>query len=384
MKRTKNIETFRDTEAIVEKNNDELTGLEKVQVRYGARNAFNQPISPDEAEHGTWLALHEGDYYHVLYWKRAPYEGGEVEIDDRDDFTSSVKTKQKLIQEAKDYSITEEWGKGVNGFKELMAKWKEVKYWHLAIEDEFWKAFQKAQSTFFERLRAHHDDNKKIKSALIQKAEELSSSDDFSQATAQLNALLEEWKQAGSAGNELDNKLWKEFRKYFDIFYKRKEEHWNALQPAIEEAKRKKEELIALAQEKKDSTEWKQTGNFYYDLMEQWKQAGYAGKDNDDLWARFNDARQTFYKNRQTYFDQLDAKHKQNASEKKKLIDEAKRLAHGLDYSRRVTQRMRDLQSEWKKIGSCGREKENALWKEFREQMDFYFDHLREFSSYEG
>ena len=38
MKRTKNIETFRDTEAIVEKNNDELTGLEKVQVAYVLNN----------------------------------------------------------------------------------------------------------------------------------------------------------------------------------------------------------------------------------------------------------------------------------------------------------------------------------------------------------
>ena len=384
MIRTKTIQTFRDTEAIVEKTKDALTGLEKVEVKYGARTEFNQPISPDEAEHGLWVALHEDDHYYVLYWKRAPYEGGELEVDDYDALTSSIKTKQKLIAKAQEVSKSEEWGKGVNAFKELMQKWKGVKYWHLHMEDQFWKEFQLAQTTFFDRLKAHHDDNKKRKAALIARAKELSSSEDFAKATEALNELMNEWKQAGSSGNECDNKQWKEFRSYYDIFYKRKEEHWNALQPAIEEAKHKKEELIALAEEKKDSTDWKQAGNYYFDLMEQWRQAGYAGKENDELWSRFNKARQVFYKNRQNYFDHLDVTRKHNAQEKKKIIDEAKRLAHSLNYSREVTSRMRELQAEWKKIGNCGKDKENILWKELREQMDFYFDHLREFSSYEG
>ena len=47
MKRTKNIETFRDTEAIVEKNNDELTGLEKVLP---SLNIDKSPTAPKESD----------------------------------------------------------------------------------------------------------------------------------------------------------------------------------------------------------------------------------------------------------------------------------------------------------------------------------------------
>ncbi|MGX8680272.1 MAG: hypothetical protein ACSW8B_02675 [bacterium] len=43
---------------------------------------------------------------------------------------------------------------------------------------------------------------------------------------------------------------------------------------------------------------------------------------------------------------------------------------------------MKDLQTEWKAIGSCSRDQENTLWTQFRAAMDQYFDGLRSYTSH--
>ena len=47
MRKVNEIKTFNDKEAKVTKTTDELTGLEKVEVLYGARDDMNQPIAPE-------------------------------------------------------------------------------------------------------------------------------------------------------------------------------------------------------------------------------------------------------------------------------------------------------------------------------------------------
>ena len=41
---------------------------------------------------------------------------------------------------------------------------------------------------------------------------------------------------------------------------------------------------------------------------------------------------------------------------------------------------MKDLNVEWKTIGSCGKDKEDQVWKEFREIMDAYFNGLKQWN----
>ena len=41
---------------------------------------------------------------------------------------------------------------------------------------------------------------------------------------------------------------------------------------------------------------------------------------------------------------------------------------------------MTQLGVDWKQAGSCGREKEDQIWKEFRAAMDDYFNSLKEWN----
>ena len=57
----------------------------------------------------------------------------------------------------------------------------------------------------------------------------------------------------------------------------------------FDKAKEAKEALIEKAKELEDSVEWKKTSEKFRDLMTQWREAGFAGKeDNDALWEAFN------------------------------------------------------------------------------------------------
>ena len=39
---------------------------------------------------------------------------------------------------------------------------------------------------------------------------------------------------------------------------------------------------------------------------------------------------------------------------------------------------MKELAQEWKKIGYCGKESDDAVWKEFRSHADAFFDALKD------
>lgn len=382
MKKSNKINTFRDTKAKVNKSLDENLNLTKVEVLYGARDAANQPIEPSDEEdgHGTWIAVEDNGQYYVFYWKRAAYEGGDLEIDELQELEETVKTKKRIISEAEKLEDDTDWATDSGKFRELMSEWKTLPYWKTDFENNYWKEFHTAQQHFYDALRANHDKNKELKTEIVEKAEELKDSEQWQKTTQAFKDLLADWKKIGSAGYDADRKLWRKFRAANDEFYQRKSDEWASRQAVYEEAKAKKEDLIERAKAISDSTDWKKTGEDMRNLMSEWRQAGFAGRQNDDLWEAFNGERQKFYEARNAFFDQLDAEHKENADAKKSLVDEAREIAHGLDFSRENTQRMKDMQAEWKEIGSAGRKRENELWNEFRDEMDMYFDNLRTYA----
>lgn len=384
MKRWKTLPDFRDAQAVTKESQDELSELTVIEILYGARDDANQQIAPESEDdgHGQWIAFKYDDAYYCIYWKRAAYEGGEVEIDEREEFKNSIEAKQALVKEAEEAAVSTEWGATWHKLEEQFKRWKEIRHFGTPAEKKMWDAFSAARDVFFKNLNAYHEANKQAKEKIVAEAKELAESERWQKATDRLNALLSEWKKLGSAGRNLDDDLWAQFREANDIFFSRKKSHWESLQPAYEEARLQKEALIAKAKELADSTEWKQTTAKMNELMEEWKKTGYAGRTNNDLWAQFHDARGTFFTRRSEYYDSLHKQQKENYEAKKKLLKEAQGIAGGLDFSRENTARMKDLQTEWKAIGSCSRDQENTLWTQFRAAMDQYFDGLRSYTSH--
>lgn len=215
------------------------------------------------------------------------------------------------------------------------------------------------------------------KKALIAKAETFKHSKEWNKTAVVLQNLQKEWKEAGYAGQDLDQELWEKFRAINDYFFEERGKYYDTLTLQREKAIALKEALIAEVEALKDSTDWKETSVAIRDLMTRWKEAGFAGRDHEDaLWDRFNASRQHFYTNQRQHFDDLRLVHDAARDAKKKIVEDAERIMQSFNES---TQResMEALFNEWKTIGHSGRENEEKLWNQFRAVQDEFYAALK-------
>lgn len=73
---------------------------------------------------------------------------------------------------------------------------------------------------------------------------------------------------------------------------------------------------------------------------------------------------------------QIDERYTAIEAEKRRLVAEARKLAHMKDRATAIAQ-AKALQAEWKKAGRCRRKIDEKLWREFREPIDPLFEDLK-------
>lgn len=243
-----------------------------------------------------------------------------------------------------------------------------------ALEARFQEALKKYEVRF-ENISTAQETKKE----LIREAESLKDSTSWAKTTETMHRLQEQWREAGFAGQDVDQELWERFSAAKNHFFNRRSDNYKQMKQNHESSAALKETLIAEAESLKDSTEWKATSDTMRDLMERWKEAGFAGRDVDQvLWERFNAARQTFYENQKVHFDGLRAMYAKAKEEKEKLIEVAKELkdSHQFDAAR---EKFSELFETWKSIGSAGRKHEQKLWDEFKGYQDVFYERYKAF-----
>jgi len=133
-------------------------------------------------------------------------------------------------------------------------------------------------------------------------------------------------------------------------------------------------ELVERAEALAESSKWKATGEVMDELMQEWKLAGSAGREQDEeLWGRFNEARRTFFGRRDAHFAELKKSRAAAREVKQSLIARAEELAPSTDYEGTFVE-MQTLLDEWKRAGSAGRDIDDQLWERFRAARDPFFD----------
>ena len=149
------------------------------------------------------------------------------------------------------------------------------------------------------------------KLALVERAEALADSNKWKSTGEVMDELMQEWKCAGSAGRDQDEALWQRFNEARRIFFAHRNEYFAELKKSRAKAHDVKEALIARAEELASSTDYEGTSVVMQALLEEWKQAGSAGRDIDDqLWERFHRARDPFFERRKAHI--AEQRHRQD------------------------------------------------------------------------
>lgn len=299
----------------------------------------------------------------------------EVEIDD-------VAAKKALIEEAKALDPEADWKDVAPQINALKKAWKRLPSNESMQDENLRDEFEAVLDVHFKKQRENFKVAKATKEALIKEAKALADTKEFGKANTRMNDMMGEWKASGSAGSkDVDDQLWEEFNKARKTFFDRRAKDWENRKAGFEAAKVAKEALVEKAKELAEGNNFRAAANDFKKLMEDWKAAGSAGKAHEDeLWTQFNAARQTFFDRRNAFYAEMNEKYEAVYNVKKGLVDKAAEVAANKEYTKENTAELKNLQKEWKAAGFCGKEKEDALWADFRAAMDDYFAGLKAFN----
>ena len=300
---------------------------------------------------------------------------------DEYDRLDDISKKEEILKEAKEIPADADYKDVMPTISALQKKWRRIGEGESAYEESLRKQFDEVLDVFYAKQKEALKDVVTAKEELIKKAEALVDSKDLNKATNEINALFDEWKKLGYTDKKTDDELWAKFNTARQSFYDNRHELREQMAAKMQDAVKVKEELITKAEELADSTSWKKTTKAMDALMEEWKAAGYAGKEhNDELWDKFRAARKKFYDARSDFYAKQNAEFAEKVKSKQELIEKAKAIVEQNAYSRENSDKLKELSAAWKEVGFSGRDKEEKLWNQFKGTLDTYYAGLKAFN----
>jgi hypothetical protein len=185
----------------------------------------------------------------------------------------------------------------------LQERWKAVAAAPRSQAEALWTRFKTAQEQVYEKCRdffaqqaVERVDNLKKKEELCQKAEALADSTDWVRTADAIKALQAEWKAIGAVTRGHEKAVWERFRAACDKFFTRRQEDLKQRKQDWTENLKRKEALVAEAEQLSQSTEWEQAASRIKRLQVDWKAIGPVKKSKSDaIWQQFRAACDLFF-----------------------------------------------------------------------------------------
>ncbi|TDW92612.1 DUF349 domain-containing protein [Kribbella sp. VKM Ac-2566] len=134
--------------------------------------------------------------------------------------------KTKIATEAETIAAGTDWRHGVTRLRELLDEWKALPRLDKSSDDELWHRFSSARTTYtrhrkqhFAELSSKREEAAVVKERLAAEAESLAASTEWGPTSGRFRDLMRQWKAAGPAPREVDDKLWARFRAAQDLFF---------------------------------------------------------------------------------------------------------------------------------------------------------------------
>ncbi|HWL02768.1 MAG TPA: DUF349 domain-containing protein [Microbacteriaceae bacterium] len=177
--------------------------------------------------------------------------------------------------------------------------------------------------------------------------------------TAELDALFKRWQEHQTSGPRLPksvgDSLWKRFSAARSTIDSGRRAYFHQLDSAHKDARATKEALIAKA----EALAPKSSDGIpaYRALVDEWKQAGRAGKRSadDQLWERFKAAGDVLYSAKAEQVAREDSEYSANLEAKLALLTEAEGILRITD-RRQARELLTDIQRRWERAGRVPRD----------------------------
>ena len=187
--------------------------------------------------------------------------------------------------------------------RELHVKWQDVAEAPRHSAQRLWDRFRSATDfirsrceTFFAQQRQERTTNLQKKAVLVEEAEALATSSDWSRTAARLQELQAAWQESGTVPREAGRDLGLRFRAAFNTFFARRREDLATRKKTWSENLAKKEALCQRAETLAESTDWDAASAEMKRLQSEWKTIGPVRRSKSEVvWNRFRAAADRFF-----------------------------------------------------------------------------------------
>ena len=187
--------------------------------------------------------------------------------------------------------------------RELHVKWQDVAEAPRHSAQRLWDRFRNATDfirsrceTFFAQQREERTTNLQKKAVLVEEAEALATSSDWSRTAARLQELQAAWQESGTVPREAGRDLGLRFRAAFNTFFARRREDLATRKKTWSENLAKKEALCQRAETLAESTDWDAASAEMKRLQAEWKTIGPVRRSKSEVvWNRFRAAADRFF-----------------------------------------------------------------------------------------
>lgn len=274
----------------------------------------------------------------------------------------------------------------INEFRELQKKWKSIGLVPQAHVNELWKSYSAFQETFWDLIKINNElreydfkKNLEVKSALCEAAERLAEEDDVIEAFRQLQKLHEDWHETGPVAREIREELWTRFKTASSVINKRHQGHFDEVRKLEEDNLTAKTALCEKLEAFEYSTlnsykAWDEATKTIIAWQEEWRALGFAPrKMNHKIFDRYRAACDAFFSAKAEFYKASKNVLNENLDKKKALCEKAEALKDSTEW-KETTDKLIQLQKEWKTIGPVAKKYSDEIWKRFISACDYFFD----------
>ncbi len=293
----------------------------------------------------------------------------------------NILMQMKVLAESSDDVSTH-----INEFRNLQQKWKSIGQVPAQHSTDMWKQYNLNQETFWDLIKINNElreydfkKNLESKTQLCEAAEILDAEEDVIIAFQKLQKLHEEWHEMGPVSRDLREQVWARFKEASSIINKKHQTYFDTIRKLEDENQVAKEALC----EKIEAFDfsglntyktWDEATQTVLNWQAEWRTLGFAPrKVNQKLFDRYRKSCDAFFASKAAFYKESKGILNQNLDKKKALCEQAELFKDSKEW-KETSDKLIQLQKEWKTIGPVPKKISDELWKRFIAACDFFFE----------
>ena len=295
--------------------------------------------------------------------------------------------KEELCEKAESLESVSSLNEAILHLNELHEEYKHIGPVPRADQEILWQRFKTASDKVYSRRKEYIDDIKKELHKNYESKKEIISKvvgfrsfnsdriNEWNTKTKEIIALQKNWEAIGGLPRDKAKEVNREFWGSFKAFFSNKNAFFKTMEGLREENAKKKEELIAKAEELKESLDWEGTALAFKKLQQEWKDIGpVPQKKREEIFGRFKAACDFFFDNRRAKSQTTDSDYQENYEKKVEICQELLVMAKEKSADQEQLSKLID---HWNEIGFVPK-------KSIKEIQTMFFDALEEYLKKSG